>query len=527
MSKSVFRRGAFLLLAAVLLVGATTGVAVAEPTVSVSVDGQGVSEGETVQTGGDPTVDVEASADSPIELVEIRVNGEVRETYEPGSTSVSESTTLDLDNGEQTLRVIVNAEETTTFEATVLRDGAAPLIEYTNPLRTPSMGSPPDSTTVGDAEVTLSANLRDDTGVETIEIRRTFTYSFGGSSEQSVASHTIESPGDDFEQELFLGDGENDLRIRYVDEMGNVRVHEFTLVVDDSELPTIELSAPQRTGAPQVRIRGEVTDNVKLQTVTVERPDGTSFQPITERSPEPDRDRLAIEINEEISLSEGENEFAVRATDNAGNTASESITVVYDRQVAPRVTFDADGTGFEDGTLRVQGRVDRGEITRVGIESVDPDSGDVIDITSVYDGDATTRVDIDETLGVGDGEARIRVIITDAAGNQHEETFTADADAGTTSLGGGAPSTDTPEPEDEPTPTAVADTATPTGTAAGGDSGSGGGNGGDSGGTPAGTDSGGDGDDGIGGDIPTTDGFTVVVAVVALALFAVMAAVRE
>jgi hypothetical protein len=522
---SALVRGAVVLLTILLVAGAMTGVALAEPTVSVSVDGQAVSDGETVRTDSDPTVDIEASADSSIELVEVRVNGEIRESYEPASESFSESTTLDLDNGEQDVRIIVNAEETSTFDATILRDGAAPLIEYTSPFRTPDKAPPPDTTTVGDANVTLAGNIDDHTGAETIEIRRVFEYRYGGTSEQSVATHELQDSGESFEQELFLGDGENDIRVRYTDEMGNVRVHEFTLTMDDNEAPTVELSAPERTGAPQVRIRGAVSDNVKLQTVEVQRPDGTTFQPLTERSPAPNPARLSVDINEEVELSEGPNEFRVEATDNAGNSHSESITVVYDRQIEPRITLDADRTGFEDGQLRVRGRVDRGEIRRVVAQSSDPDSEDVIDIQEAYAGDTTSRVDIDQTLAVGDGETRIRIIVTDSNDNQIDETFTVDASTESVSLDGSSGGS---TPAQTPTPATESDTETQTGSGdTDGSDGSGGADesgesGGDVGDAPQA-----DGDGNEGGETPGGDGpgFTPVVALVALALVAVRLAV--
>ena len=519
-------RGPTFLLTLLIVGGIMTGVPLAEPTVTVSVNGDEVSGGETVRTENDPTVDIEASADSPIELVEVRVNGKIRESYEPDSESFSESTTLNLDNGEQDVRIIVSAEETSTFDATILRDGAAPLIEYTNPLRTPDKAPPPDITTVGDANVTLSGNIDDHTGAETIEIRRVFKYSYGGTSEQSIETHEIQGAGDEFEQELFLGDGENDLTVRYTDQMGNIRVHEFTLDVDDTKPPTVELNAPSRTGASEVRVRGTVTDNVKLQTIEVERPDGTTFQPLTERSPDPNPDRLSFDINEEVELSEGSNQFTVEATDNAGNSHSESITVVYDQQIEPRITLDADGTRFENGDLRIRGRVDRGEITSVVIESVDPDSEDVIDIQQIYRGDVTSRVDIDQTLSVGDGETRVRIIVTDSNDNQNEETFTVDGSAQTVSLGGGSSAQSTPTPTvgaDTVTPTAVADTVTPTATAAtdGSD-----GSGSDAEQAPQ-ADADESEDDG--GETPAAEGpgFTPVVALVALALVAVRLAVRH
>lgn len=458
-----------MLLTAFLVAGVMTGVAVADPTVSVSVNGDELPQGDTIKSKEDPTLDVEVSANSTIELVEVRIDGDIRETYEPDSESFSESLTLDLDNGEHELKVIANAEEATTFEATIVKDSARPFIEYTNPFSTPDKSPPPVSTRVRDANVTLSGDLFDDTSVESIEVERVFDYEYAGTSETSRQTQTISEPGESFSQELFLGNGENEITARYIDEMGNVRRHEFSLLVEDAERPTLELQAPGRTGAPEVRLRGTVTDNVKIQTIELTTPDGQTRQIVTERSPEPDPSRLSIDINEKITLNEGRNEIVVEVTDDSGNTRQETTVVIYDRQVEPRIEIDEDRTTFENGNLRVRGRVDRGEIDEVRLESVDPDSGDVIDIVNVYSGETTSRVTIDESLGVGEGETRVRILVTDSQDEQHDDSFMVDGDTETVFFDGSPPataSTPTETPTPTPTPTPGSQAVTPTTTLA-------------------------------------------------------------
>lgn len=417
-------RGTVLVVTLVVMVTAMTGVALAEPTISVSVGGDDISEGETVRTDSDPDVEITVDADATIELVEVRVNGEIRESYEPGTESFSETVALDLDNGENDVRVVANADGTTTFDATILKDTAAPFVEYTSPFETPDRRAPPDSSVVSDAEVTLSGELIDVTGVESIAIEREFDYRFAGSSDTSREFYEIEDPGESFSQEVFLGDGENEFTVTYTDEMGNKRVHEFTLDVSDTTEPTVDVTVPSRTGAPQVRLQGTVSDNVKLNTVEVGIVGGSSTQVVTQSSPEPDRDRLSVDINEEVSLSEGENRIEIEATDNAGNTVEREFEVVYDRNVEPRIVVDAERTGFESGSLLVRGRVDRGEISGVTVESVDVAADEIVDITNVdIEGETTNRVDIDESLAVADGETQIRILVSDSEGNQHEKSF--------------------------------------------------------------------------------------------------------
>ncbi|MEF8783630.1 MAG: hypothetical protein V5A39_13825 [Haloarculaceae archaeon] len=508
-------RGTVLVVTLIVVLAAVTGVALAaEPTISVSVDDDDVAEGETVRTDSDPDIEIAVDADAAIELVEVRVDGEIRESYEPGTESFSETVSLDLDTGENDLRVVANADETATFDATILKDNASPFIEYTSPFETPGRRAPPDSIGVSDAEVTLSGDLIDDTGVESIAIEREFDYRFAGSSDTSREFYEMEDPGDSFSQEVFLGDGENEFTVTYTDEMGNKRVHEFTLDVSDTSEPTVDVSVPSRTGAPQVRIQGTVGDNVKLDTVEVGILGGSSTQVLTQSSPEPDRDRLSVEINEEISLNEGENRIEIEATDNAGNTVEREVEVVYDPNVEPRIVVDAERTGFEDGSLLVRGRIDRGKINDVTVESVDVGDDEIVDITNVdIGGETTNRVDIDESLAVANGETQIRIIVSDAEGNQHEESFRVD------------PETESDEPDEsgDDTPESSSENADEGGDQQS-DADAGDGDESDSDGDGAGSDSASDGGFGPSAVGP---GFTPVVALLAVLLIGIRLATRR
>lgn len=411
------------LLVGFTLVGMAAGIVTAQPSISLSINGEEVSPGATIQTQNDPDLDVSVEANSTIELVEIRIDGERRKGYNPDSESFSETLTLDLDNGEHDLEVIVSAEETETFEASIVKDSAGPFIEYTNPFQTPDRTSPPDSTTVGEATVTLSGDLIDDTGVESIRIERTFEYDYAG-QEQSREFYEINNPENSFSQELLLGDGENEIKTRYVDELGNIRRHEFSLVVRDQTAPRINLSVPSETGASEVTLEGTVSDNVKIQTITVSTASQGSKEIVSERSPEPDEDRLSIDIEEAVTLSEGRNEVVVEATDNSGNTETQEFEVVYNRNIAPEIVIDCAQTRFENDQIAVRGHVEQGEITSVTVESIDTEAGDRIDITNVYNGDGTNRVEIDDLLTVAAGETRVRVLVTDSQDDQHEISFT-------------------------------------------------------------------------------------------------------
>jgi hypothetical protein len=410
----------------VLVSTAVAGTATAEPVVTVSTASGEISEGEIIKTTDEVTININAAADSMITVVEIRIDGDVVKTYEPKSNTFSKTTTPDTGDGEQNVEIIVSSDRVTTFNYTIVQDSIPPVIEYTSPVQRYSGRSSPSNVTVENAYVNLSGNISDTTGVNTVSIRQTYQHSSNASSGQSVRTYRINNPGNRFNQRLFLGSGENELIARYTDEMGNVRRHEFTISVSDSESPKINLTVPNRTFNQQVEIQVSVTDNVQLQTVTVERPDGTGFRPITESNPEPDSGLLSTNISRNISLDEGKNNVSVTATDRDGNSASESATITYNRQIEPKITIYRNQTQITNGNLSLQAAVIQGEITRVSVETVNLTTNNIVDLQLIYSGTVRERVDIGEIIALAGGRTQVQVSATDSEGELHTNVLVAD-----------------------------------------------------------------------------------------------------
>ncbi|QUJ74825.1 hypothetical protein KDQ40_21175 (plasmid) [Haloarcula marismortui ATCC 33800] len=410
----------------VLLSTTVAGTATAEPVVTVSTASGEISEGETIKTTDEVTININAAADSMITVVEIRIDGDVVKTYEPKSSTFSKTTTPDTGDGEQNVEIIVSSDRVTTFNYTIVQDSIPPVIEYTSPVQRYSGRSSPSNVTVENAYVNLSGNISDTTGVNTVSIRQTYQHSSNASSGQSVRTYRINNPGNRFNQQLFLGSGENELLARYTDEMGNVRRHEFTISVSDSENPKISLTVPNRTFNQQVEMQVSVTDNVQLQTVTVERPDGTGFRPITESNPEPDPSLLSTKISRNISLDEGKNNISVTATDRDGNSASESATITYNRQIEPKITIYRNQTQITNGNLSLQAAVIQGEITRVSVETINLTTNDIVDLQLIYSGTVRERVDIGEIIALAGGRTQVQVSATDSEGELHTNVLVAD-----------------------------------------------------------------------------------------------------
>lgn len=410
----------------VLVSTAVAGTATAEPVVTVSTASGEISEGEIIKTTDEVTININAAADSMITVVEIRIDGDVVKTYEPKSNTFSKTTTPDTGDGEQNVEIIVSSDRVTTFNYTIVQDSIPPVIEYTSPVQRYSGRSSPSNVTVENAYVNLSGNISDTTGVNTVSIRRTYQHSSNASSGQSVRTYRINNPGNRFNQRLFLGSGENELIARYTDEMGNVRRHEFTISVSDSESPKINLTVPNRTFNQQVEIQVSVTDNVQLQTVTVERPDGTGFRPITESNPEPDPGLLSTNISRNISLDEGKNNISVTATDRDGNSASESATITYNRQIEPKITIYRNQTQITNDNLSLQAAVIQGEITRVSVETVNLTTNNIVDLQLIYSGTVRERVDIGEIIALAGGRTQVQVSATDSEGELHTKILVVD-----------------------------------------------------------------------------------------------------
>lgn len=423
------------LLVLLVLGGTITGTVAAQgPSMSISVAGTSVSDGGSIDVENNPVVDMEITASSTIEVVEVRVNGNIVESYEVGSQSFSQSVRLELDSGENEIEVLANADQVSTFTATIVKDDTRPRVAYTSPFQTDRYAPAPDSVSVSDASVTLSGDLYDATSVRDIRIERRYTYQYAGTSETDRSEYRIQDPGDSFSQELLLGDGENTLIVTYTDEHDNTRQNEITVTVVDETSPQLDLSLPERSGAETIQVQGTVSDNVKVNSVTIEAADGTTTAAVQSTHSGPEQSRLSVDISEQVSLNEGDNQITVRATDAAGNTVEREFNVVYDPNAAPRVTINQQETTVEGDSINVRGRVDSGRISGVTIESINTESGETVDLARVYNSEqVTNRVDIDTTLSLADTTTEIRVLVTDADGEQHETSFRVEPGSGSVS----------------------------------------------------------------------------------------------
>jgi hypothetical protein len=350
----------------------------------------------------------------------------------------------------------------------VTKDSTGPRISYTSPFTT-DRSPPPDVVDLDAADVTLAGDLHDASGVDRLYVERTYEYSFAGDTESARRQIRIDEPGDSFSRSLLLGLGENELLVRATDSRGQTRIHRTTLRVTDDTRPEITVTAVEPVAdGTEARIAGEVTDDVKVESLSVRAgSDAESFL-LNPTSREPSRDRLAATFETTVAADAGT--VVLEATDVAGNVRTEEVAVDLDRRVAPEIGFDRGRTVREDGAVRVRASVTGGETTGVVVETLDAD-GAILASETVHgpDGEARDEVAVDLRLPAADGETTVVLRATDARGEEHVRRLT---------VAPAATATRVSTPTVTPTRTATAaptPTATPTGTpaatptAAGGD----------------------------------------------------------
>jgi hypothetical protein len=457
------------LLVATVAAAAPAGTAETPPSVTLTVDGETLADGGSTLVATDPDARVRADADTPIREVAVRLDGTTVHRATPNATSVDTTVDLDVQSGDHTLTVVVKAETVTTHEVTITKDAERPYVRYTAPFETEQYAPPPETVTVNRTRVTLRGNFTDVTGVTHLRIRRTTTYEVGGLSRNDTTLYTASGFNGSFAQPMFLGVGRNDLTARYYDAFGHQRVHNVTVVVDDTAPPTLSNLSAVRRSADTLRIRGVATDNGQLRNVSVQARTRSSAGSRSETrllaggwSARPSRDRLRHEFDRNVSLYPGVTAVVVSANDTAGNTVERVVTVR--RTVDPDLRLDPTATRFaNEETVVARGRATDGEIASATVETVDPDTGEVVDIVTLHDGAVVTDLSFERRLDAPDGrDATIRLRVVDSAGTEHVRSVDRRLSVETQTATPTQTATATPAPTPTPTATpAPTPTATP------------------------------------------------------------------
>jgi len=194
-----------------------------------------------------------------------------------------------------------------------------------------------------------------------------------------------------------LPDGTTEIVVVATDPAGNETTETAEITVDTVD-PIVTID-PVNTNDTTPVITGTTDDNTATIVVTIggeeqtatNNGDGTWTLPITNPLPE------------------GDNVVTVVATDPAGNSTTETETIIIDA-TAPTVTVDT--TPTNDATPTIGGTISEDDATIVvTIGGTDYDA--------VNNGDGTWTLPVTDTLPEGDNE--ITVVATDPAGNESTE----------------------------------------------------------------------------------------------------------
>jgi len=388
-----------------------------KPDINATVGGDRLVQDGEITVLEDPSANVTVTSDTPIKLVEVRVNGEIRRSYRPNETAFSRAVSLDLDPNENTVEIIAQSSSIKSLQTTITKHTAAPRVQYSSPFSTSIKGGPSNETNLSSGQVTLAGSLHTVSTVEQIRIERTHRPEANNSSREL---YQIRNPGESFSQELLLGVGTNEVVAEYTDANGRTNTDTFRLIVDDATDPTIDLDSPNSSYTDSTEIRGTVRDETKLKKVSLNRTSNNASQVLLLSSDdEPDANRLSYAIDMTVDLFDDndDNEFKIVAEDAAGNVQTRTFSLNYEPE--PQVTITENTTNRTANTVQVAGEISEAEIDRVTVETINTQSGDRLDLARVYDaGTPTTTLEFDRTLRATPDHTVVKLLIEYEDGQQ-------------------------------------------------------------------------------------------------------------
>ena len=322
-----------------------------------------------------------------VALTEIRLNSDEWEDADSASTTFS-----GLVDDEYTIEVRVTDEagNTGTDSVTFVLDSNPPVVY---------MLSPDDDEVVGGAPVTVEWSATDlGSGVSALEIKL----------DDGVG---IDVTGETSYEFSDLDEGLHTVTVIAVDGGGNEDEASVTFEVD-ATAPTVQITAPEDGAilpSADVLVAWTATDSSSGIGAVEGSLDGGAWTTVTS-SP------FAL-----YSLTDGEHEFSLRATDDVGNTAAAvSVSFSVDT-IDPELEITAPIEGATTGSeVTVQWTVDDGSGS--GIETLEVR----IDVGAWTAASGTSHT----FTALADGEHTVTVRATDGASNEGEDsvTFTVDTD---------------------------------------------------------------------------------------------------
>ncbi len=271
--------------------------------------------------------------DTPLEALDVRLNGEVLELDEEGGYSGD----LELDEGLNPIQLQVEDPdgERCELELEISRDSTAPVLELSRPQTGEDLTANSSYLVrfqVNDEHFLPKLFLNDelwDEGLRWFE-------------DQSA------------ELRLELQEGENLFRLKVEDELGNSSQEVSLRLEMDSQPPDLQILAPQdgdRVGTDQILLRGHVSEEAALNhapvIIQVISAEGTLTYG---EDPAIYTDR-AGDFSQNVELREGENQLRVCVTDQVGNNRCETVRVEMQVEEACAALTGAAPGQLEEGIV--------------------------------------------------------------------------------------------------------------------------------------------------------------------------------
>lgn len=419
------------LVVAVLVVSAvaptgTVGAAEEAPDITVEVNGEHLSDGDRVVVD-DANLTVRADAAEELSSVVIRVGGEELGPFYPDGSSYEKTIDPDLHGEDNEIRVIAtdDADQTSSYRATVYRDSIAPHIGLSDPFSVEPGHAFPANHTVDAVNVSLNGTVADESNITDFEARI--------EGEDTVQTTHLANDSS-FELNTTLGLGTSNLTIQATDEYGNERRARTMLIVEDEADPTIEVRGWRDESRQPVTVQVRARDDVGLHSVTVDperKPQRDLIEPSYELF---DKGRHDVERNVTLDFRyESVYNVTFTAKDVTNKTTTVEKTIAYDpiseaEAAAPDIEVNENESGIvNDGTYLLDAAATNGSITKVTVESETVPDGNVTDHSVVYDGPERSNVTIYERIPLEEGRNRIQIRATDTFGVEHERTIRVDS----------------------------------------------------------------------------------------------------
>ncbi len=218
----------------------------------------------------------------------------------------------------------------------------------------------------------------------------------------SINGNSVDVTGGVFDTTLNFDEGEHTITVSAADSVGNANSTSVSITVDITP-PSISISSPEDgswINSLSLNVVGTL-DDTEISSISV---NGSNF------------DVSGGNFNAAVTLVEGENDIVIIATDSAGNSATETISVNID--VTPpsiSITSPGDGGTFGRKRIAVSGHIDDSSIDTVTINGFDFDVEDN---------------QFSAILELGEGGGEICAECEDAAGNTGSDTVSVTVNMG-------------------------------------------------------------------------------------------------